>query len=49
MPCAGLSRYCPATRPQIAIAAVNDLIVVATNVRRFEPFSGIAVEDWRSD
>ncbi len=37
-----------ATDGQIAaIAAVNDLILVTMNVRHFEPFRGIALEDWQ--
>jgi len=42
-----LGRTTAAADGQIAaIAAVNDLILVTMNVRHFEPFRGITVEDW---
>jgi tRNA(fMet)-specific endonuclease VapC len=42
-----LGRTASATDGQIAaIAAVNDLTLVTMNVRHFEPFRGITVEDW---
>jgi tRNA(fMet)-specific endonuclease VapC len=42
-----LGRTTPAADGRIAaIAAVNDLTLVTMNVRHFELFQGIAVEDW---
>ncbi len=42
-----LGRTTSAVDGQIAaIAAANDLTLVTMNVRHFEPFLGIAVEDW---
>lgn len=45
-----LGRTTSAADGQIAaIAAVNDLTLVTMNLRHFEPFRGVTVEDWSAD